>query len=346
MDGMVLAEDLARYEDELRYRGVQSGPRMSYLRRLSEAYGGRPLLDLTDGEINEWVAGLPVSLMTHQSVVAYIKNALKFLNGGEAPSVSKRVVRRRGKARSRVRGLEEFPSEVQVEQLLNATPRLDLKALISLHIATGARPSEMLNLTWENVAFVTNNGGRALRISIRESKTDEPRTLITPDERTLRLLDEWKRAGSGTGPVWTSRNVTVYWKACHRLGIRAGLLMRIYPELFRHMRATELLELDYPQAVRDALMGWKEGSGQWANYTKLSTAQVEEEVMKREGSEEGGSPEEIAMLKLSKAIGEFQASFPGLAVVAGIQGKNPDWDRHTLEEMKEAFRKDAAESEK
>lgn len=293
MDRGDLAEDLARYADELRYRGVQAGPRMSYLRRLSEAYG-KPLLDLSDGEINGWIAGLPVSLMTHQSVVAYVKNALKFLNGGEDPPVSKRIVRRRGKARSRVRGLEQFPSDAQVEQLLNATPRLDLKALIALHVATGARPAEMLNLTWESVAFVTSNGRPALRVSIRESKTGSPRTLITPDERALRLLEEWKRAGSGNGPVWTSRNKTVYWKACHRLGIRAGLPMRIYPELFRHMRATKLLELDYPQAVRDELMGWNQGSAQWANYTKLSTAKVEDEVMEREGGSSDPLAERLA----------------------------------------------------
>ncbi len=280
MDRADLAEDLARYEDELRFRGVSPASRMSYLRRLSEAYG-KPLLDLTDREINGWVAGLPVSLMTHQSVVAYVKNALKFLNGGEAPAVSARIVRRRGKARSRVRGLEEYPTEAQVEQLLNATARLDLKALISLHIATGARPSEMLNLTWEVVAFVTLNGSQALRISIPESKTGSPRAIVTPNERAVRLLEEWKRAGTGTGPVWTSHSPQVYWKTLKRLGVRAGLPMRIYPYLFRHMRASKIL--DYPPAVRDALMGWDEGSSQWANYTKLSTARVEDEVMEREG---------------------------------------------------------------
>lgn len=170
---MATYADLRRYGTDLERRSVKDPSRMSYLKRLREAYG-KPLLDLSADEINGWIAGLGVAPSTHRLVMNYVKNALKFLNGGEPPAVSRRITRPKGKALPRIRVPRELLTPGEVEEMIHTSRRLDLKALIALHVATGARPSELLNLNREDVEFVTKKGVPAVRIWIVKTKTDSP----------------------------------------------------------------------------------------------------------------------------------------------------------------------------
>ncbi len=302
---MTAYEDLAEYDASLRARGVKDN-RMSYLRRLREATG-KPLLDLSAREINEWIAGLAIAPKTQQGVVSYVKNALKYLNGGDFPPVCKQIAHRKGKTLiPRVKSARELLTEGEVEGLIAATPRTDLKALIALHIATGARPAEVLTLDWEDFEFASVNGTSVVRVSIRETKTQSPRTIVTPNERAIRYLKEWQKSGNGTGPVWTFQKPNTYWKYLKRLAKKAGIAKNVYPQLFRHMRGAELY--DAPPNARDNQMGWTPGSNMYANYTHLRPDEVEDVIIEREG----GTPDPFA-----ESLAEMRNMMVGIA-------QNPD----------------------
>ena len=290
-------EDLTEYETYLAAKGVKDR-RMSYLRRLREVTG-KPLMDLSALEINGWIASLAISPKTHQTIVSYVKNALKYLNGGEFPDVCKTIARAHGKTLvPRVKSAQELLTPGEVEDLIHATPRADLKALIALGVATGARPSELLNLNREDVEFVMKNGVPGVRISVRQSKTDTPRTIITPDVRALRYLKEWMGPEDGTGPLWTFQGPRTYWKYLKRLGKKAGIAKNVYPYLFRHMRGTVLY--DAAPDVRDAQMGWTPGSNMYANYTHLRPEKIEDVIFDREGG-----PSQTPFEQLESKLEEF-----------------------------------------
>ena len=202
--------------------------------------------------------------------------------------MSRLITRPKGKALPRIPLPRELLTPGEVEEMIHTSRRLDLKALIALHVATGARPSELLNLNREDVEFVTVKGVPAVRVWIVKTKTDSPRSIITPDPRALRWLKEWMATGDGTGPLWTFHKPRVYWRDLRDLAVKAGINKRVYPYLFRHMRATELY--DAPPNVRDAQMGWTPGSNMFANYTHLRPEKVEDVILEREG----GTPDPYA----------------------------------------------------
>lgn len=277
---MTWEEDLGRYEADCRQRGIQTGPRMSYLGRLGKRYD-RPLMDLSAGEINGWIGSLSASLATHKTVVAHVKNALKFLNGGTMPPVCKRIVARRGSVPSRVLAASDLPTSPEIDQLIASTPRADLRALIALSVGSGARPSELLRLHRDDVTEGTVKGAPVLRLAIRRTKTGDPRTVTVFDPRALHFMAEWSN-GRDEGPLWEFRDYAAWTKVLKRLAKTAGLTrINWYPYLLRHMRGTQLY--DAPADVRDAQMGWKPGSGQAANYTHLRPDQWEDALFDREG---------------------------------------------------------------
>ncbi len=306
-------EDLEEYGAYLQANGVKDR-RMSYLRRLREAYG-KPLLELSAMELNAWIGGLAIAPTTHQLVVSYVRNALKYLNGGDFPAVSKQIARRKGKTQvSRVKSARELLTEEEVEDLIAATPRADLKALIALHEATGTRPAEILTLDREDLQFVSVKGVSVLRVSIRKTKTQSPRTVSTPDKRAIRYLREWLKTGNGTGPLWTFHSPQTYWKKLKNLTKKAGISKNVYPYLFRHMRGTELY--DAPPDVRDIQMGWTPGSNMYANYTHLRPDQVEEAIIEREAGPVEKSPKERITQLMKEVLEILRQEEPNLETLS------------------------------
>lgn len=303
---MTKESDLAEYETYLAAKGVKDR-RMSYLRRLRAAYG-KPLIELSAMEINGWMAGLTIAPKTHQAVVSYVRNALKYLNGGEVPSVSKQIASRKGAAKliSRVKDPAELLTDAEVEGLISATPRADMKALLALHRATGARTEELLRLRWENITSGHRDGKDYLNVSIRDTKTGIPRVVFAAKPLALRYLKEWKNTGNGTGSLWTFRGARTYWKYLKRLALKAGIApaKNVYPRLFRHTRATEIF--DWPSDVRDAQMGWVPGSNMHAQYTHLRPEASLEIVLERDAGSVVETPSEELQRRFDEIVAMIQ----------------------------------------
>ena len=188
-------EDLEEYGS---YVSKVKDARMGYLRRLREATG-KPLLELTAKEINDWISGLGLAVKTQQLVVFYVKHALKYLNGGEEyPPVCSQIRREEGGLTPRVKSPNELLTDEEVERLYLVAHRPDLKALIALHRATGARPSEVLNLPREDIAIKSENGLPFLEAVFTKTKTQWPRTVVTPRPDAIRFMEDWFKLHDGT----------------------------------------------------------------------------------------------------------------------------------------------------
>ncbi len=285
-------EDLREYADHLRASGVVSElsiyQRLNYLRRLRVAYE-KPLRDLSAQEIESWLAGLNLAPSSHRTILVYLRHALKVLNGGDAPRLTKRLPKpKRGSAVvSRVRVPGELLSEEQIRSLMMAFPSKDLSAITALLYGLGARPSDVLGLRRNDLQLKEEGQTPYLEAQILDSK-GSPRVAYTAKPWVIQTVQTWLEAHPGGELLFPSprggrRTPEGYRKALKRAAKQVGIEVRIYPYLLRHTRATELY--DAPPAVRDAQMGWAAGSKMWANYTHLKPEKVRDAILEREGVE-------------------------------------------------------------
>ncbi len=288
---------MERYETALRAKDAGETYRYQvprYLRALAEASGVASFRDLEREDLEAWFAQLrergftgrkglsPTSLRT---VASYTKAFLRWLNEGETPTCLRGLVI--GKPRTRVRSKSELLKPDEMERLIRAS-NPQKAAILRLLWATGARPSEVLNLRHEDVAWETHNGMEYAELSFRDTKTGEPRTVPLADRKALGSLRDYLEIANGSDYLFPSPSrkgqpltAKSLWAVMTRTAGKIGLKKRVYPYLFRHTRATELATA--PRAYADRLMGWKSGV-MWKNYTHLATDDLRDFVL---GGEEG-----------------------------------------------------------
>ncbi len=293
----MIQDEMGRYETELRNKDTGETYRynvLRYLRALGEASGVASFRDITREDLTEWFAQLrergftgrsglsPASLRT---VASYVKAFLRWLHEGETPACIRGLVI--GKPRTRVRSKNELLKPDEIERLIRAS-NPQKAAILRLLWASGARPSEGLNLRHEDVAWETHTGIEYAELAFRDTKTDEPRTVPLADRKALGALRDYLEIANGSdylfpspsrkGQPLTERSL---WAVMNRTAEKVGITKRVYPYLFRHTRATELATA--PRAYADRLMGWKSGV-MWKNYTHLATDDLRDFVL---GGEEG-----------------------------------------------------------
>lgn len=86
-------------------------------------------------------------------------------------------------------------------------------------------------------------------------------------------------------------NAVRIWDFIRRTAKRAGITKRVYPHLFRHSRATHLLQLGVPEAQVKALLGWRQGSPMLARYSHLNSRTAKAAYLKALGRE----PEKVVV---------------------------------------------------
>ncbi|MEE9236758.1 MAG: tyrosine-type recombinase/integrase, partial [Thermoplasmata archaeon] len=267
--------DIGEYESYLRASGVKTWrARMGYLRRLREAYG-KPLLELSASEINDWLVDLHINKPSRRTVVAYVKHCLRHLNAGEDPPALKGIGVVKNAKRSRVRRPEDLLTSAELRRFFDAFTDVDLRAYALLLYGTGARPGEILALRYSDTSIKEKAGKRYVQVEIPDSKTGAPRIALSAKRDVVKWVKTWLDSHGGkhewlfpspkgSGP----RGHDSIFDAFKRAAKAAGIEKRIYPYLLRHQRATELYEA--PAAIRDKAMGWITGSSQWSNYQHLN----------------------------------------------------------------------------
>ncbi|MEE9237785.1 MAG: tyrosine-type recombinase/integrase, partial [Thermoplasmata archaeon] len=203
-----MEQEMERYETALRAKDTGESYRynvLRYLRALAEASGVASFRDLKRGDLEAWFAQLrergftgrcglsPASLRT---VASYTKAFLRWLNEGETPACIRGLVI--GKMRARVRSKNELLTPDEIERLIRAS-NPQKAAILRLLWTTGARPSEVLTLRHEDVAWRTHNGMEYVELAFCDTKTGEPRTVPLAERRALHALRDYLEIANEDG---------------------------------------------------------------------------------------------------------------------------------------------------
>jgi len=143
-----------------------------------------------------------------------------------------------------------------------------IKLLILLLYETGARPSEILNLTKDDVVF--DEKGALLFI---KGKTGE-RTLRVVF--TANLLKAYLKVCKGL-KIFDKRLESVE-KMLKKVAKLSGINRRVYPYLFRHTRYTHLLPYMNDEELK-IYFGWSRNSRMTSYYGNLRNLQIDRKII-------------------------------------------------------------------
>ncbi len=232
------------------------------------------------------------------------------------------------------------PSEVQAIIEKGARSLRD-RALVAAIWETGGRIHELLSLRLRNVKRTTSpeNHGRTIFVLWFE------KTKVQGEEHegylveTAPVMEAWLKAHPHPGPdsfvfeSWTGRGLhrSKGWAIVHTAARRAGIEKRVYPHLFRHSRATYLLQLGVPEVQVKKLLGWSPGSSMLNKYVHLTDQDAFRSLLKAQGMV---APEPLDVARLALKAEDLQPVVamnppPGLGRESEVERL-----RKELEEMK------------
>jgi len=176
------------------------------------------------------------------------------------------------------------------------------RALISLLYESGARIGEVASMRVKDVTF--DEYGAV--VWLPKSKTQRRKLRIVFSARYLaEWLSDHPLKGDGSAPLWvklTGRNHTepLDYRSVRavltRAARRAGIDKRIYPHLFRHTRATKLLQ-QVSEVVGAKYMGWAVGTKMVKTYIHLADQDVENAILEIHGIRREGEERELRVVR-------------------------------------------------
>lgn len=209
------------------------------------------------------------------------------------------------------------PEEVQ--KMIEVTPNLMTKAMISLLYESGMRPGELLCLRINSVEF----GRHCVMINVSEGKMDRkslPRKI--PIFESYDLLRTWINQhplrNNPDSLLWIKLQQNpnkpfTYRYFCHLvtvLAAKAGIKKRVYPYLFRHSRATYLFK-----SIRESLakqqLGHSPNSRMAQVYCHLNEEDLKEAHEKLRGMKIEAKPiqEDGQTCKACNHVNSMSATF-------------------------------------
>jgi len=174
---------------------------------------------------------------------------------------------------------ESLITRNELYTLIHITDNIKYKAMIYCLYESALRVSEFLALKIKNVIFDRNGA-----ILLVNGKTGSRRIRII---ESVKLLKEWLRYNpfrrNPESPLWFDRgrflSYSSFRKILNRIVKKAKINKRIYPQLFRHSRATELANyLTEPQLKE--FLGWSPYSRMPSLYVHLSGRDVDRAILK------------------------------------------------------------------
>ncbi len=191
---------------------------------------------------------------------------------------------------------EEF--EAMMKACMNSRDR----AFLSLLYETGARIGEIGAMRIKDVMF--DDYGAV--IWLPRSKTQRRRLRVI---YSVRYLAEWLSdhplKDDPDAPLWVKLSGRNYlqpmiykdfnWQL-KKIARRAGIKKRIYPHLFRHTRATKLLQ-QVSEVIGAKYMGWVPSTKMIKTYIHLADQDVERAILEMHGIKPAEKDEDIRVLK-------------------------------------------------
>lgn len=251
---------------DLNLGGYARRTRQAYLASVRdfERYSGRPLRELDNTDVREWVQHLiglsrsPQRLRQHFAAIKFL-----FSRTLGRPSVTAFL--------SWPSGSESMPvvlSQHEVTELLEAFRLPKYRVFFTLLYATGMRISEARRLETGDI-----DGQRGV-IRIRQSKGGRERLVMLSPRLLATLRAYWRFARPPAPYLFTARtgkplNAEVARNALRAAAVAAGVAKRVTPHVLRHTFATHLLECGVDIRVVQVLLGHT-SIRTTARYTQVS----------------------------------------------------------------------------
>ena len=204
-------------------------------------------------------------------------------------------------------------TEEDIKRMLRYAEGFRDKALLFIEFQSGARPQEIVNLTWGDVKFQDN----CADLNFYSGKTKKSRTFpLVKEAKTF--LWEWKQhylyeninskdfvfpSRFSRDKPMTTANVN---KILRTMAKKSGIKKDIWGYLFRHTRATRLYE-ELPTPIVEQLLGHRD---MYNTYAHISNKKAREELLKKMGELEELPPEQKEKLEaLQRRVEELEKMF-------------------------------------
>jgi integrase/recombinase XerD len=169
----------------------------------------------------------------------------------------------------------ELLSIEDIDKMIEVADHLRDKAIICTLAESGCRLGEIAGCRIKDFVLLPSGGGK-LTFPVSKTKTRTV-TLI----RAASYIDNWIRThpkgDMPDEPLWITKDSKSYrqlnentiYGLVIKLARKAGVTKRIYPHLFRHTRATQLIKLGWSEPKVKKYLGWSEKSNVPGLYIHL-----------------------------------------------------------------------------
>lgn len=168
---------------------------------------------------------------------------------------------------------DRFLSKEEARRLLKAARRFShVRAFIALSLATGARQSALLELTWDRVDFRR----RTISLALNDAQDEQRkrRATVPMTNRAYRYLRVLHRARTCDYVIeWGSHRVRSVKKGFAAAAERAGL-EGVTPHILRHTAASWMAEADVPMFDISRYLGHSDTRITERRYAKLSPSHL------------------------------------------------------------------------
>ncbi len=238
--------------------------------------------------------------------------------------------------------------EEEFKKIFNACQNSRDRALISLIYETGARIGELGSMRIKDVIF--DDYGAIVWFSLRNTSSKK-------HKRKLRVvysapyLSAWIKDhpmnDDPEAPLWIKlsgkkRLKPMEYKDLNKqikvLAKRADIKKRIYPHLFRHTRATKLLQ-QVSEVVGEKYMGWVPGTKMTRIYIHLADQDVENAILKLYGLKSDDDSKDLEVRKCPRCdfINDAESRFCsrcGLPLTQDAVKEFEEWEMKKAEATK------------
>jgi site-specific recombinase XerD len=207
----------------------------SQIKRLKEYYDNKPMKDITDDEISDYLYFLREELGYSHSAQNIVVSAVKrFLLSLTDREFNPYHIPRPAK----VKNLPKVLDKNEIVALLKQDLFIKHQCILYLLYATGIRCGELINLKVEDIRFENNI------IIVKNGKGSKDRVVVMP-ERVKQLLLKYLQKlhpvtylfEGQTGGQYSSTSVQ---RIVHKAVQKAGIDKRVTPHMLRHSFATHL----------------------------------------------------------------------------------------------------------
>ncbi len=236
----------------------------------------------------------------------------------------------------------------EFKRMLEACTNSRDRALLSLLYETGARIGEIGSMKVKDVVF--DDYGAVVWFPVRDTGSKKHRRKVRVIF-SAQYLSKWisdhpskddpeaplwvKLSGSRKGDQVDYNDLRTQIK---KIAMRAGIKKRIYPHLFRHTRATKLLQ-EVSEVIGAKYMGWVLGTKMIKRYIHLADQDVENAILSLYGLKPENENKDLEVRKCPRCdfINDAESRFCsrcGLPLNEDALKEVEEWERQKVEAMK------------